>query len=127
LYLQASLFNLGLLVLNTSKPSLNTSIFSKRYLSLGGAEKKAQNPKRITVTDLKTNITSTYDSISKAAKGIGTSVKSITQYINSSEPGEEKLPYLDRYFLISDKVITTIKLNSEEINNSNRLKIPKAS
>lgn len=127
LYLQASLFNSGLLklVFNNSKPSLNTSMFSKRYLSLGGAEKKAQNPKEITVTDLKTNITSTYDSISKAAEGIDTSVKSLTQYINSSEL--EKLPYLDRYFLVSDKIITTIILNFEEIDNSDKLKIPKAS
>lgn len=129
MYLQASLFNLGLLklVFNNSKPSLNTAIFSKRYFSLGEAYKKAQNPKRITIIDLKTDITYTYDSISKAAEGIGTSVKSLTQYINSSEPGEEKLPYLDRYFVTRDKVITTIWLNSEEIDNSNRLKIPKAS
>lgn len=79
----------------------------------------------ITIIDLKTDITSTYDSISKAAEGIGTSVKSLTQYINSSEP--EKFPYLDRYFLISDKIITTLRLNPKEVDNSNILIIPKAS
>jgi hypothetical protein len=79
----------------------------------------------ITIIDLKTDITSTYDSISKAAEGMGTSVKSLTQYINSSEP--EKFPYLDRYFLISDKIITTLRLNPKEVDNSNILIIPKAS
>lgn len=129
MYLQALFLGSGLLKLefNNSRPYLNTYIFNKRYLYLDGSDNKAKNPKTITVTDLKTNITSTYDSISKAAEGIGTSVKSLTKYINSLEP--EKLPYLDRYFLISDKVITTLRLYPEKIDNSNTVlfKIPKAS
>lgn len=122
---------------NKVKPYLNTFITrTKRcYHSLGGGGNKGcltQKSKEIVITDLKTNITSTYISISKAANGIGTSVKSLTKYINSPEP--EKLPYLDRYFLTSDKVITTMKLNtsvvcnthSQVVNNSDKLKIPKA-
>lgn len=60
----------------------------------------------ITITDLETNLTSTYESISKAAKGINTSVKSLTQYINT--PGFEgvKLPYKDRYFIASERYST---------------------
>lgn len=126
-FTQAEVFNIALLKkgLNSHKPYLNSSIFSKRYLSLGGADKKAKSPRGVTVTDLKTNVTYAYDSLAKAAEGIGTTVKSLTQYINRSDP--EKFPYLDRYFLISDKAITTVRLIPEGVESSNRLKIPKAS
>jgi hypothetical protein len=76
----------------------------------------------ITITDLDTNLTSTYESISKAAKGINTSVKSLTQYINT--PGFEgvKLPYKDRYFIASERysttTTTTLKGASPEVGRS---------
>lgn len=82
----------------------------------------------VTVTDLEENKTFTFDSISKAAKEIGTSVKSLTRYINTSGSEGVKLPYLDRYSVISDRFSTTVELNclateGPEFHNSNKLSI----
>jgi hypothetical protein len=76
-----------------------------RSLSTGRTNSKFQV--EVKITDLETNITINYESIAKAAKAINTTVKSLTQYINTPGLGGIKLPYRDRYFIVSGRYSTT--------------------
>lgn len=67
----------------------------------------AQGGVEVKITDLKTNITVHYGSITKAAKAINTTAKSLTQYINTPGIGGIKLPYRDRYFIENGRYNTT--------------------